>query len=155
MEFWKLDRIGACERNESPVLIIKMVSGFAVMGDHQFLPGYCVLMGYPKVNSLNKLSIAMRKQYLLDMSLVGDAIIKACNPIRINYSTLMNSDSYLHTHIEARYEWEPAEYKSRPSYFYPSEQRFGHDYEYNEEKHGELKYKIYCALKDLMHSAYL
>jgi len=150
MNNWKSDRIGSCERGENPTLMVKMKSGFAVIGDNQFLPGYCVLLGYPKASSLNELSMEARTQYLMDMTLIGDAIIKVCNPLRINYSTLMNLDHYLHTHIEARYAHEPDEYRSRPTYFYPKEQRFVDEYEYTEQKYGELKQKITEALVELM-----
>jgi diadenosine tetraphosphate (Ap4A) HIT family hydrolase len=154
MENWKNDRIGSCERGGNPTLMVKMKSGFAVIGDHQFLPGYCVLLGYPKASALNELPMEKRLQYLADMTLIGDAIIKVCNPLRVNYSTLMNLDNYLHTHIEARYEWEDDQYRRRPSYFYPREQRFGQEYEYSEQKYGELKRKLTEALKVLMTEAY-
>ncbi|MCL2775609.1 MAG: hypothetical protein FWD71_20025 [Oscillospiraceae bacterium] len=154
MESWKNDRIGSCERGENPTLMVKMKSGFAVIGDNQFLPGYCVLLGYPKASSLNELSIEARKQYLIDMTLIGDAIIQVCKPLRINYSTLMNLDHYLHTHIEARYDWEPDEYKNRPSYFYPKEQRYTEQYEYNEHNYGDLKQKIAETLKELIKENY-
>jgi len=104
---------------------------------------------------LNELSIEARKQYLLDMTLIGDAIIKVCSPLRINYSTLMNLDHFLHTHIEARYDWEMDEYKNRPSYFYPKEQRYGNEYEYSEEKFGALKGKLTNALTALIKEAYM
>jgi len=151
---WKNDRIGSCERGENPTMMAKMKSGFAVIGDHQFLPGYCLLLGYPKSSSLNELPMAARNQYLLDTTLIGDAIIKVCKPLRINYSTLMNLDHYLHTHIEARYDWESDEYKTKPSWFYPKEQRHGLEYEYCEEKYGELKREIVEALEALMAEAY-
>ena len=154
MESWKNDRIGSCERGENPTLMVKMKSGFAVISDNQFLPGYCFLLAYPQISSLNELSIEARQQYLIDMTLIGDAIIQVCNPLRINYSTLMNFDHYLHTHIEARYDWEPDEYKSGPSWFYPKEQRYIEKYEYNEQKYGELKLKITKALKNSMKKTY-
>lgn len=154
MDDWKKDRIASCERGENPTLMVKMKSGFAVIGDNQFLPGYCLLLRYPKSDSLNELTILERSQYLVDMTLIGDAIIKACNPLRINYSTLMNLDCYLHTHIEARYDWEPDEYKCRPSWFYPKEKRYIVEYEYCEERYGELKRKISANLVELMKQAY-
>lgn len=154
MENWKNDRIGSCERGENPTLMVKMKSGFAVIGDNQFLPGYCVLLRDPKVDSLNQLSLAERAEYLLDMSLIGDAITKVCNPLRINYQILMNLDHYLHAHIEARYEWEPDEYKYLPSYFYPKEKRYAQEYEFCEEQFGTLKRKIKEALLELMEAAY-
>lgn len=153
MEDWKRDRIGSCERGENPTVMVKMKSGFAVIGDNQFLPGYCLLLRYPEATSLNELSLAERRQYLIDMTLIGDAIIKTCNPLRINYSTLMNLDNFLHTHIEARYDWEPDEYKCRPSYFYPKEQRYVQYHEYCEERHGDMKRKISEALIELMKQA--
>ncbi len=145
-----MDRIGACERGENPMVLVKMKSGFAVIGDNQFLSGYCVLLGWPKASSLNELPMQARAQYLTDMTLIGDAILTACNPLRINYSILMNSDHYLHAHIEARYDWEPEEFRSRPSYCYPKEQRYSPEYAYSEAKYGPLKQRIAEALQLLM-----
>lgn len=154
MESWKNDRIGSAIRGENPMVMVRMKSGFAVLGDNQFLPGYCVLLGCPKADSLNELTLPERNQYLLDMTLIGDAVIKVCKPIRVNYSILMNLDHYLHAHIEARYDWEPNEYKCRPSYFYPKEQRYRKEFEYNENQFGELKRNITEALKSLVDQTY-
>lgn len=150
MENWKEDRIGSALRGENPMVIARMKSGFAVIGDNQFLPGYCVLLGYPKADSLNELTLAERSQYLLDMTLVGDAIIKVCNPLRVNYSILMNQDMYLHAHIEPRYAWEPDKYRCKPTCLYPMEERFSEKYEYNEAKHGAMKRDIAKVLNDLI-----
>ena len=38
MDSWKNDRIGSSERGENPRVMVKMKSGFAVIGDNQFLP---------------------------------------------------------------------------------------------------------------------
>ena len=153
MDEWKKDRIGSCERGENPTFMVKMKSGFAVIADTQFLPGYCILLRYPKVESLSVLTLAERSQYLIDTTLIGDAIIKVCSPRKINYSTLMNKDDYLHTHIEARYEWEPDDYKYKPSHIYPDSERFDGKYMYNEKQHGQLKQNITEALAGLMRQA--
>ena len=147
---WKNDRIGSALRGENPMVIAKMKSGFAVIGDNQFLPGYCVLLGYPKADSLNELTLTQRSQYLLDMTLIGDAIIRVCHPLRVNYQILMNLDHYLHAHIEARYDWEPEQFKQGPSYFYPKEQRYAEKYEYSEQKYGELRRNLTDALNEMM-----
>lgn len=150
MEDWKKDRIGACVSGENPTVIIKMKSGFAVMADNQFLPGYCILLRYPRVDSLADLSLEERRQYLIDTTLIGDAIQIVCKPRRINYSTLMNKDNFLHTHIEARYDWEPDEYKYRPSWTYPEEVRYTEQYAFNEAQHGALRRKLTETLTELM-----
>ncbi len=139
MEKYKLDRIGSCERGENPTLLMKMKSGFAVIGDSQFLPGYCVLLAYPKISSLNDLPLKERQQFLLDMSVLGDAIIKTCHPLRLNYSLMSNLDHYLHAHIFARYDDEPDEYKNKPAWEYPKEQFFSREYRFDIVKHKELK----------------
>ena len=74
MDSWKNDRIGSAERDENPTVMVKMKSGFAVIGDNQFLPGYCVLLGYPKASSLNELTLAERTQYLIDMTLILEIV---------------------------------------------------------------------------------
>ena len=148
MEEWKKDRIGSAVKGENPMVIARLKSGFAVIGDYQFLPGYCVLLRYPKCDSLNELSMEERTQFLSDTTLIGDAINEVCKPLKINYQILMNKDHYLHAHIEARYDWEPKENKSLPTYFYPYEQRFADKNKYSEEKHGEMKAKIAKYLKE-------
>ena len=57
---WKEDRIGSAVRGENPAVLLKMKSGFAVLADAQFLPGYCILLGYPKAKSLNHLDAVSR-----------------------------------------------------------------------------------------------
>lgn len=150
MDDWKKDRIAACVEGRNPTLMVKMKSGFAVIADNQFLPGYCILLRYPQAASLQELSLAERACYLTDTTLIGDAIMRVCNPRRINYSTLMNFDNFLHTHIEARYEWEPEEYKYKPSWLYPHNERYTEEHAFCEARHGDLKQKITAAIQELM-----
>lgn len=154
MKDWKQDRIGAALRGENPMVIARMKSGFAVLGDFQLLPGYCVLLAYPQTDSLNALSPEARRQYLFDMTLIGDAIMNVCRPLRLNYATLMNEDHYLHTHIHPRYSWEPEAHLSRPVFLYPPEVKFGADVAYCEEKHGEMKQQLALELERLMQETY-
>ena len=152
MSDWRRDRLGAAKQGENPTVIARMRSGYAVIGDYQFLPGYCVLISDSGSESLNALSAEDRLEYLLDTTIVGDAIISVCNPLRINYSTLMNQDHMLHTHIEARYAWEPEENRKRPTYFYPKEQRWNPEVAFSETKHGKLKRDLSAAIEELMHA---
>lgn len=49
MDDWKKDRIGSALRGENPTVIARMKTGFAVIGDTQFLPGYCLLLSLQPV----------------------------------------------------------------------------------------------------------
>ena len=143
---WRADRIGAAERGENPMVIARMRSGFAVIGDTQFLPGYCVLLASPQVGSLEDLSPGDRAVYLEDMGRLGAAVNAACAPRRINYSIYGNTDAFLHAHVFPRYEWEPAERISGPVWLYPRENWSNPAQAYGEARHGALKAKIAAAL---------
>lgn len=75
--------------------LMKMRSGFAHIGNTQFLPGYCLLFSDPPVGDLTDLEPRSRAEFLFDMGLLGDVPMDACQPLRINYGILGNSHPYL------------------------------------------------------------
>lgn len=139
---WKTDRIGSAHAGQNPMVLANMKSGFAVMGDTQFLPGYCVLLPYVEVSSLNDLDMNQRSDNLLDMSIIGDVITEVCHPRRINYSIYGNTDTFLHAHIFPRYQWEGEEHRTKPVWNYPQSRWTDDDDLYSEEKHRELRKKL-------------
>jgi diadenosine tetraphosphate (Ap4A) HIT family hydrolase len=153
-EDWKKDRIAAAHRGENPLVLAKMRSGFAVIGDTQFLPGYCVLLPTEKVNSLNELNYKQRSEYLLDMSLIGDAIQAVCHPRRVNYSIYGNTDVYLHAHIFPRYEWEPEERIPKPVWLYSDDHWFDSKFHFSMDEHGKMKEELANKLNELIKNAY-
>jgi diadenosine tetraphosphate (Ap4A) HIT family hydrolase len=98
-----------------------------VIGDAQFLPGYCVLLvDDPAVDRLTDLSKERRLRFLESMDRLGEAVERACREHdqrfrRMNYEILGNTDAYLHAHVRARYDWEPEEYVGGPATSYPGE----------------------------------
>lgn len=153
---WKRDRIGAAERGENPLVIARMPSGFAVIGDTQFLPGYCVLLAAPQVAHLSDLPLAARRRYLLDMALLGEAVERACRDDglrRINYEILGNTDTFVHAHVFPRYEWEPADLLPGPVWGYPRDRWTSPEYAYAEERHGALRGRIAAELSALLVAA--
>lgn len=92
-----------------------MSSGWLVIGDVQPLPGYCLLLADPVVESLNAMSEVERTAYCLDTVRVGDALLAATGAYRINYETWGNSEAALHTHIVPRYPSEPDDMRRRPA----------------------------------------
>jgi diadenosine tetraphosphate (Ap4A) HIT family hydrolase len=156
MNDWKQDRIGSAERGENPTVIARMPSGFAVIGDTQFLPGYCVLIAVPSVEHLADLSFSQRRQFLFDMSLLGEAIENVCRPQglrRMNYEILGNTDTYLHAHVFPRYHWEPEEFIKTPVWHYPEDRWQDDTYSFFEPIHGSMKRKIAEELHRLIELA--
>jgi diadenosine tetraphosphate (Ap4A) HIT family hydrolase len=138
------------------MVIARMPSGFAVIGDTQFLPGYCVLLASPQVERLSNLPLPERGRFLLDMSLLGEAIERACRPDglhRLNYEILGNTDAYLHAHVFPRYRWEPPERLGGPVWHYPRDRWTDARYGYNDATHGALRAHIGEELRIVLQQA--
>lgn len=105
----QVDRLRA---GEDPAFLMRMPSGWAVMGAAQFLQGYCLLLPDPVVPNLNALAHAARLAFLADMAALGDAVLAATGAIRINYAIFGNVDPALHAHVIPRYVHEPPETRS-------------------------------------------
>jgi diadenosine tetraphosphate (Ap4A) HIT family hydrolase len=109
-------RVEAAREGRNPYVITRMPSGWLVVGDVQPLPGYCLLLADPVVESPNALSEADRVKYCLDVLRIGDALLSVTAAYRINYMTLANFEPSLHSHIIPRFRDEPEE-KRRASPF--------------------------------------
>ena len=121
------DRIGSALRGENPTVVSRLPGSFAVMGDPQWLPGYCVLLAdNPHVRQLSDLSRPDQLTYLTSLALLGEAVEAACRERdrsfrRVNLEILGNQDDFLHAHVWPRYEWEPPELVHKPVWLYPAE----------------------------------
>jgi diadenosine tetraphosphate (Ap4A) HIT family hydrolase len=112
-------QVAAVRAGTEPALICQMPSGWAVLCNMQYLPGYCILLPDPVVPSLNALTREQRAAYLCDMSTVGDALLEVTDAFRINYAIMGNSDPVLHAHIVPRYMSEPEHIRKHLPWSYP------------------------------------
>ncbi len=128
------ERVALTHARENPTVICQMPSGWAVLGDAQFLPGYCLLLPDPVVPDLNALSFADRQRFLLDMTILGDALLEITDAFRINYEILGNTDPALHAHLFPRYAWEPDAYRKGPAFLYPRDLRNSRPFDLNRDK---------------------
>ena len=129
------ERVELAQAGTNPTVICRMPSGWAVLGDSQFLPGYCLLLPDPVVADLNALDAEARRQYLYDMTVIGDALLEVTDAYRINYEILGNADPALHTHIFARYQSEPEEYRRGVIHHYPPELRNARSFDPQRDQH--------------------
>ncbi len=112
------ERVEAAKAGTNPTVICRVPSGWAVMADVQILPGYCLLLPDPVAPSLNSLDENRRTRYLLDMVMIGDALLEVTDAYRINYEILGNTEPALHAHIFPRYMSEPEELRRIPVWSY-------------------------------------
>src|SRR5262249_24804147 len=92
---WHETRISHADRGENPFFIARLKSSYAFLGDAQFLPGFSVLVAYPKVSGLEALAPAGRSLFLDEMARLGAAIFEAQNPLRMNYAIYGNALPFL------------------------------------------------------------
>jgi diadenosine tetraphosphate (Ap4A) HIT family hydrolase len=100
-------RVSDARAGRDPTVLGRCASGWAVFGRQQFVPGYLLLLPDPVVPDLNALTPENRSQFLLDMSRLGDALMRVSAPVRINYAIFGNVEPALHAHVIPRYRSEP------------------------------------------------
>jgi diadenosine tetraphosphate (Ap4A) HIT family hydrolase len=140
-------RVEMARNGGNDKVICRMPSGWAVMGDVQFLPGYCLLLPDPVVPSLNDLDAEARAVYLLDMARLGDVVLAVTGALRMNYEILGNSEPELHCHLFPRYATEADEKRKMPAWFYDWKTATP----YAEDVHGKLRLKIAQLLESPIH----
>jgi diadenosine tetraphosphate (Ap4A) HIT family hydrolase len=150
--------ISAALRGENPMVMARMRSGFAVIGNTQHLPGYSLLLtADPAADHPTDLPWRERRAFFFDLALLGEAVLGATRDRgahRINYEVLGNSWNHLHGHVHPRYAWEPAERIGGPVWRYPREVRDAPEHAYDDARHGELRALITAELERMMAAAY-
>ena len=132
------DFVEACRAGTNPKTICRIHSGWAVLGEWQFLRGYSLIYPDPVVSDLNALSHDDRKTLLFEASVLGDALLELTGAIRCNYEILGNLAPALHVHVFPRFDDEPPDLATKPVWSY--------DWDdgpmFDEERDRSLKEKI-------------
>jgi diadenosine tetraphosphate (Ap4A) HIT family hydrolase len=100
-------RVAALREGRDATCIARLPSGWAVLGEQQFLRGYSLLLPDPVVPHLNALSGATRTAVLADAAALGDAVLAVTGALRINYAIFGNVEPALHVHVVPRFVDEP------------------------------------------------
>jgi diadenosine tetraphosphate (Ap4A) HIT family hydrolase len=110
---FRADRVGSALAGTNPTVLRRLRAGFAVIGDVQHLPGYCVLItDTPGISQLIDLPPAEQSLFLEDMAVLGRTVAAVCRRRdtrfrRINLEIQGNTDAFLHAHVTPRFHWEP------------------------------------------------
>lgn len=96
------ERIRMIQEGTNPYFVAELETGYVVMGDHQYFRGYTLFLAKEHIKELHFLDSKTKQQYLLEMSMVGEAVYKAFEPNKLNYELLGNGEPHLHCHIFPR-----------------------------------------------------
>ncbi len=97
------ERIDLIKEGKNPYFIHELETGYVVLGDYQFFKGYSLLVCKKHVSELHEIELDYRKQFLLEMSQVAEAVYMAFKPEKLNYELLGNEVRHMHWHIFPRY----------------------------------------------------
>jgi diadenosine tetraphosphate (Ap4A) HIT family hydrolase len=111
-------RVADARAGRDKTVLGRCASGWAVFGHQQFVNGYLLLLPDPVVPDLNALTPEKRVQFLLDMSRLGDALLRTTSPLRINYAIFGNLEPALHAHVIPRYRTEPDNLRTQQPWAY-------------------------------------
>lgn len=132
-----------CRTGDDPRSVIRLRSGWVVMGERQVLRGYCLLLPDPVVPHLNALTSAARDRFLADMALLGDGLLAITAAVRINYAIFGNVEPALHAHVFPRFADEPPAQRSAHPWALDWELAPG----FSAAVHGELRHSIAAWLE--------
>jgi diadenosine tetraphosphate (Ap4A) HIT family hydrolase len=135
-------RVDALRAGSDPTFVARLASGWAVLGERQVLPGYCLLLPDPVVPALNALAGSARATFLADMAALGDAVLAATGALRINYAIFGNLDPALHAHVIPRYHDEPAAFRTAQPWAYDWDSAPAFD----ADLHRDLRDRLHAAL---------
>ncbi len=91
----------------NPYFVADLESGYAVLGDNQYVPGYTLFISKTCVPELHELAPERRSRFLDEMATVAEAVFRAFEPRKLNYELLGNSVAHLHWHLIPRYADDP------------------------------------------------
>lgn len=99
-----------CERVENlktgkyPYLIHEFKNSYLLLGEHQFYPGYCVLVSKSHHREMSDIPSPEREEIFQEMMASSQLIQRAFKPKKMNLSSLGNVVEHLHWHFFPRYQ---------------------------------------------------
>lgn len=117
-----------------------METGYAVLSKYTFNKGYVLFLYKKHLTELHQIPIKERQEFLLEMSQVAEATLKATNADKMNYELLGNTEPHLHWHLIPRYKTESD--PSNPIWIIDKKIRQGEEYSSDSKEMQTLKEKI-------------
>ena len=124
------DTVAKIRRGGHAALIAELSESYAVLGENQGCPGWCVLLLKEHAEHLAGLGAARQRSLWDDVARVAGAVRgvfattgKAGGPPRINYECLGNMVPHIHWHLIPRHADDPE--PAKPVWGWPEERLRG------------------------------
>lgn len=94
-----------------PDLVAELPASWLLLGDHQALPGYCVLWSKQHVKELHELPPAAYDAFMRDLRRASQAVAQATQCWKLNTVSLGNVVQHAHVHLFPRSAMDPERLK--------------------------------------------
>lgn len=101
------DRVQALKEGMYPLLVKEFKHSYLLLGDHQYYPGYCVLLSKIHYREMTDLPAAVQAEFFHEMMIAHRIIEKTYQPKKMNMCSLGNVVDHVHWHFFPRYESDP------------------------------------------------
>ena len=104
------DRIEMIGNGTNPYFVRELETGYVVIGDNQYFPGYVLFLCKQHKTELFYLEEDFCRKFLAEMTIVAEAASIAFHADKMNYELLGNEDSHLHWHLFSRKKGDLGDY---------------------------------------------
>ena len=147
------DRIEQIKNGTNPFLVKELETGYVVIGDHQHFKGYSLFLCKEHKTELFQLDYNTRTKFLVEMSVVAEAVSRAFGAEKMNYELLGNGDTHLHWHLFPRVSGDIENYGNNgkgPVWWYRKEKMYSADNCPSNAELYEMKAKLAKELEKLL-----
>ena len=107
------ERVGLAAEGKYPFLIHEFPQSYLMLGEHQFFPGYCVLVAKSHYQEMSDMPKKMAEDMFREMMTVSRVLQKVFRPTKLNMCSLGNVVPHVHWHFFPRYSSDP-QFKDPP-----------------------------------------
>lgn len=101
------NRVTLTQEGKYPYLIHEFKNSYLMLGEHQFFPGYSVLVSKLHYREMTDIPEISREELFKEMMVAHTAIERAFQPKKMNLCSLGNVVAHVHWHFFPRYENDP------------------------------------------------
>ena len=141
------------KKGENPWFVKELETGYVILGWNHHFYGYSLFICKQHVVELFDLDIDFRTKYLLEMTIVAEAVKNAFGAEKINYECLGNGDIHLHWHIFPRKNGDLLDYGNKgkgPVWWLPKEIMWSEDNKPSPDELEDMKTKLLVELEKLL-----
>jgi len=101
------DRVRLCREGQSPYFIHEFAHSYFVIGDHQYHPGYALVLLKDHVRELHDLPPALQTALFGEVMAATQSLVETFRPWKMNHACYGNAEAHVHWHLFPRYDTLP------------------------------------------------